>query len=364
MYLAWHLQVQRCADDDRGNASVGLATSFELSSLGICVPTVAAVDPDGSGGGGSSNSSTSPASPAVVTNGTTASDSGHASSVVTTSATPPPRKPPLVKLGRGALLANPGNRFKHKTIRYEGQPFALATVRARAAAASSSASARPLVFAMVRSSDGAGKETAGEAVDVGAYALSVRSSSADRFQINVCRLDAVGWDAPLQLDYLSVNVPSAAVNASSSGCSGSQRGGPCAGGVWEVVLAGGGRLRYGSLALGARSGPTTLSYNFTEPLIIVQRWSGVGGGMESREAAPTLLLSTQATTSQHRDEAFLVRARMRWGGAAAQEVSGGQGPVLLRGFDATVSRADVTGKADWAQPLQLNWLLAIPAASL
>ena len=72
----------------------------------------------------------------------------------------------VYKAGRGAVHDNPSGRFKHKTIRFDGPPMLVSE-------------GSPLVFATAHS----------DAADSAAFGLSVRSSSAEKFEVNAVRLD-------------------------------------------------------------------------------------------------------------------------------------------------------------------------------
>ena len=72
----------------------------------------------------------------------------------------------MYKAGRGAVHDNPSGRFKHKTIRFDGPPMLVSK-------------GSPLVFATAHS----------DAADSAAFGLSVRSSSAEKFEVNAVRLD-------------------------------------------------------------------------------------------------------------------------------------------------------------------------------
>lgn len=91
--------------------------------------------------------------------------------------------------------------------------------------------------------------------------------------------------------------------------------------------------------VGARSSAYGLHYNWTSEL--------PGWPVTNQLHTAVLMVTAQATSSTHVDESFLVRGSLVWNGHQ------------LIGFDMVVARADASGKADWKQPLQLNWMLAV-----
>jgi hypothetical protein len=234
----------------------------------------------------------------------------------------------MYKAGRGAVHDNPGGRFKHKTIHFDGPPIVSQDGKEHENEESHQA---PLVFVTAHTG-----EVAADSAGPAAFALSVRSSTSKKFEVNAVRLDhkGTGWQQELNVDYLVLSRPEVAA----------------AGGGAEGLLktaAGTVAARYGFVPIGPRpeaaatgGGPLTIWVNFLQGGF---QPSGTGGGV------PTVVLTAQATDmeDQGKDEVFTVVL--------------GPNSTTLTGFAATIARTDESAQSSWTQPVQLNWLALAPA---
>ncbi len=231
----------------------------------------------------------------------------------------------MYKAGQGAVHDNPGGRFKHKTIHFDG-PAMVAQERKENEEEESHEA--PLVFVTAHTGEVAA-DTSSSSADSAAFALSVRSSSSEKFEVNAVRLDhkGVGWQKELNVDYVALPRPEAAATG---------------GGAEGLLKTAAGKVaaRYGFVPIGARPGPFTIWVNFQDEF----QPSGTDGG------APTVILTAQATSmedDQGRNEVFTVVL--------------GPNSTTLTGFAATIARTDESAKSSWSQPVQLNWMALAPA---
>jgi hypothetical protein len=211
--------------------------------------------------------------------------------------------------------------------------------------------AAPIVFITARndaSGDGGGEL----AEDGAAFAVSVRSSSASKFEVNAVRLDdhgGGGWQHELYVNYLTLPHPAAASASSSSAAAAAASAGggsggeqPSSGAESELKTAGGSVVaRYGTVPIVAslHGGATTTVWvafreRFEQPpaaiVLTVQAAGAEAAGDEQKNEVFTAVLGPNATS--------------------------------VAGFAATVGRTDGTGEKRWSQTVQLNWLALAAAA--